>query len=308
MQLTHRIGRRLRLQDLHVLLTVIQSGSMGKAAKALNTSQPNVSRSIADLERTIGYPLLDRGPRGINPTPFGRALLNSGLAVFDDLRQGIKTIEFLADPTIGDVHIGCNYFLAGSFIPAVIENLSHRHPGLNFHIVAGDTRSMMRKLQDREVDLLVAWKPGRQSGDDIAFETLYDNSVAVVAGEHNPWTRRRKVRLEDICDEPWALPPADSDFGAIARRVFATASLPLPRATVFTFAPDVRMSFLSGGRFLTLCAHSVFRFPRKRPDVKILPVEVKAPQMPIGVATLKNRTISPAAGLFIERARDLAKA
>lgn len=306
MHLSDRIGRRLRLQDLHVLLTVVQAGSMGKAAKTLNTSQPNVSRSIADLERVIGYPLLDRGPHGITPTPFGRALLDSGLAVFDDLRQGIKTIEFLADPTAGEVRIGCNYFLASSFVPAAIDDLSRRHHGINFHVVAGDTRSMLRKLQDREVELLVAWKPARYS-DEYAFQPLYDDTLVVVAGAQNPWTRRRKIKLADIRDEPWALPPTESDFGALAKRMFAAAGLDMPRATVFAFAPDVRMSFLAGGRFLTIAARSVFRFPRERSDVKVLPVQIKTPHLPIGIVTLKNRIISPAARLFIERARELGK-
>ena len=58
MQLSDRIGRRMKLQDLHVLMTVVQAGSMGKAAERLNTTQPNVSRSIADLEHALGVRLL----------------------------------------------------------------------------------------------------------------------------------------------------------------------------------------------------------------------------------------------------------
>ena len=54
MQLSDRIGRRMKLQDLHVLMTVVQAGSMGKAARHLNTSQPNISKSIADLEDALG--------------------------------------------------------------------------------------------------------------------------------------------------------------------------------------------------------------------------------------------------------------
>src|SRR5215831_2806864 len=99
MQLSERIGRRLKLHDLHVLMTVAQAGTMGKAAQLLNTTQPNISRSIADLENALGVRLLDRGRHGIAPTEYGRALLKCGLAVFDDLRQGVKNIEFLADPT-----------------------------------------------------------------------------------------------------------------------------------------------------------------------------------------------------------------
>ena len=98
MQLSDRIGRRMKLQDLHVLMTVVQAGSMGKAARHLNTTQPAISRSIADLEHALGVRLLDRHRQGVEPTDYGRALLDGGVAVFDDLRQGVKNIEFLADP------------------------------------------------------------------------------------------------------------------------------------------------------------------------------------------------------------------
>src|ERR1700674_4339456 len=112
MQLSDRIGRRVKLQDLHVLMTVVQAGSMGKAAERLNTVQPAISRSIADLEHALGVRLLDRHRQGVEPTEYGRALLDCGAAVFDELRQGVKNIEFLTDPTAGQVRIGCNPLLA----------------------------------------------------------------------------------------------------------------------------------------------------------------------------------------------------
>src|SRR5690349_20770714 len=121
MQLSDRIGSRIKLQDLHVLMTGVRAGSMGKAAVILNTTQPNVSRSIGDLEHALGVRLLDRHQRGVEPTECGRALLDCGVAVFDDLRQGVKTIEFLADPAAGEVRIGSTAFLAASFVSALVD-------------------------------------------------------------------------------------------------------------------------------------------------------------------------------------------
>ena len=105
MQLSDRIGRRMKLHDLHVLMAVVQAGSMSKAAQLLNTTQPAVSKSIADLEHAIGVRLLDRGRHGAEPTEYGRALLDGGVAVFDGLRQAVKNIEFLTDPTVGEVRV-----------------------------------------------------------------------------------------------------------------------------------------------------------------------------------------------------------
>ena len=101
------IERRLKLHDFKVVETVVRLGSMGQAAAALNTSQPAISRAIADLEHALGVRLLERDRRGAKPTEYGYALLNCGVAMFDALREGIKTIEFLGDPSVGEIKIGC---------------------------------------------------------------------------------------------------------------------------------------------------------------------------------------------------------
>src|ERR1700749_4867458 len=98
MQVSDRIGRRMKLQDLHVLMSVVQAGSMNKAAALLNTTQPAVSRSIADLEHTLGVRLLDRHRAGIEPTAYGQALLDRCVTAFDELHQGVKHIEHLGNP------------------------------------------------------------------------------------------------------------------------------------------------------------------------------------------------------------------
>src|SRR5882762_10087933 len=106
MEWNERIGRRLKLRDLHILLAVVERGSMAKAANALAMSQPAVSKAIADMERELGIRLLDRTARGIAPTTYGRALAKRGLTIFDELRQGVQELEFLADPTVGELRIG----------------------------------------------------------------------------------------------------------------------------------------------------------------------------------------------------------
>jgi DNA-binding transcriptional LysR family regulator len=85
-----RLGRHLKLRDLNVLLTVARCGSMGKAAAELALSQPAVSKVIADMEFTLGVRLFDRGPQGVEPTIYARALLDRGLIAFDELRQAAR--------------------------------------------------------------------------------------------------------------------------------------------------------------------------------------------------------------------------
>ena len=304
-QLSDRIGRRMKLQDLHVLMTVVQAGTMGKAAQRLNTTQPNISRSIAELEHALGVRLLDRHRQGIEPTEYGRALLDCGVAVFDDLRQGVKNIEFLADPAAGEVRIGTSTFLAGTFVSAVIKPLSQRYPRIVFHLVT-ETDALHRELSERNVDLLITRKLGVLADEKFDFEVLYNDSHVIVAGAQSPWVRRRSIALAELVNEAWLLPPPERALGPLYLEAFRASGLDYPRTAVFTVEPEVRIGLLATGRFLTIVPTSVLRFS-KRPEIKVLPVQLQHDCMPIGVATLKNRTLSPVAQLFIQHAREVAK-
>jgi DNA-binding transcriptional LysR family regulator len=307
MQSDDRIGHRIRLHDLRVLMAVAQAGSMRKAAVLLNTTQPAVSRSIAELEHSVGVRLLDRTPQGVEPTACGRALLDGGTAMFDDLRQAVKNIEFLTDPTVGEVRIGCNLFLATSFVSAVVDRLSQRYPRVVFHVTASDTETLRRELNERSVDLLVARRFGPITDERLGYEFLFDDTYVVAAGAQSPWARRRRVELAELTNESWTLPPAESLIGSIATEAFRARGLGYPRVTVVTGAPQMRIGLLATGRFLTIFPASALKFPAVRLEIKVLPVELSKTRVPNGIVTLKNRTLGPIVQLFIHGAREVAK-
>jgi len=307
MQLSDRIGRRLKLHDLHVLMAVVQAGSMKKAATLLNTGQSAISRSIAELERTIGVRLLDRNPQGVEPTGYGRALLDGGAAAFDGLRQAVENIEFLADPAAGEVRIGSSALLAASFVTGLIDRLSRRYPRLVFHLVTGYLDTLHRELSERNVDLLIERRVGPVADERLDFEFLFDESFVVAVSAQNPLVRRRRIHLADLANEPWVLPPPGSVIGSIVTDAFRASGLDYPRAIVVTDSPQVRVNLLATGRFVTIFPASALRFPTRRSELKVLPVELPMARVRNGIVTLKNRTLSPVAQLFIDHAREVAK-
>ena len=306
MQVSDRVGYRMRLHDLHVLMTVVQAGSMNKAAAVLSTGQSAVSRSIAELEHTVGVRLLERTARGVEPTKYGRALLDGGAAAFDELRQAVRKIEFLADPTAGEVRIGCTPLLATSFVSAVIDRLSRRHPRMVFHLVTGYVETLYRELRDRHVDLLIARRFGSIAGEQLDFQFLFDDSSVVAAGAQNPLVRRRRIEFADLLKESWVLPPPGSEIASIAMEAFRSNGVDYPRTTVVTDSPHARMSLLATGRFVTILSASALKFPAMRAEIKALPVPLPKAGVPNGIVTLKSRALSPAAQLFIDCAQEVA--
>lgn len=307
MQLSDRTGSRIRLQDLHVLISVVQAGSMGKAARALNTTQPNISRAIGELEAVLGVRLLDRHRGGVEPTEYGRALIECGTIVFDDLRQGVKNIELLTDPAAGELRIGTTAFLAASFVAALVEGISRRYPRAVFHLVTGYMDALHRELNDRKVDLLVLRSSGDIADDRLNFEFLFDDSYVVAAGVRHRWARRRRIEIAELANEPWVLPPRQSVIGSIVTEAFRAGGLGYPRVAVVTDSPHMRISLLAGGRFVTVLPASALKFLAKSPELKVLKVKLPVTRRPNGIVTLKNRELNRLAQVFIDEARDVAR-
>src|SRR5205085_2098684 len=149
----NRTKRRLKLRDLDILTAVIETGSMGKAANRLEISQPAVSKAIVELEDALGVKLVDRSRRGIVPTPYGLALNKRSAAIFNDLRQGVQDIDFLADPTKGEVRIGTTDPIMVAIVSPIIDVLSRTYPRMAFHVVAGDTAALYRDVVERNIEL-----------------------------------------------------------------------------------------------------------------------------------------------------------
>jgi DNA-binding transcriptional LysR family regulator len=129
-----QIGRRLRLRDLFVFLTVAEIGSMGRAAAKLGVATPSISEVIAGLEHAVGARLLDRSPKGVVTTPYGEALLARIRAAFDELRQGIRDIEFIGDAQAGELRIGCPESITAGFLLPILQRLTSIYPRLLFDV------------------------------------------------------------------------------------------------------------------------------------------------------------------------------
>ena len=301
-----RVERRVSLRDLRVLVSVIESGSMGKAAKLLATSQPAVSRSIADLEHAFGVRLLERSAYGVEPTRYGSALLKRGIAMFDELGQGVKDIGFLADPSVGDLSIAASIALAEGLVCSVMNDLSRRYPRLNFDVLASDTATAYRALLDRKVDLAVVHVIDPIVTEHMHVETLLRDPHVVVAGLQNRLLRRRRIKLSDLVDEPWAMPPPGSPYCSVVFEAFRASKLKIPRSVVSSTLP-VRTTLLATGNFLSMVPWSVMQFPPKNLLLRTLPIDLPATARPLALVTLKNRTLNPVAGVFADQMRATAK-
>lgn len=296
-----RIGRRLKLHDLHIFLTVAEAGSMGKAAERLSISQPSISKAIADVEHTVGVRLLDRSATGVELTDYGRALVGRGIAAFDELRQGIKDIEFLADPTAGEVRVGCPEPIASGLLLAVLIRFTRLYPRVIVSVFSTNNLAHeLGLLRERKVDLLIGGISSPLAQEDLHSDVLYEDQPFIVVGVKNRWAGLRKVELAELIKEPWLL-PRDSIFSTFMSDIFRSHGLPFPKIGVRTYSVHQRLDLLTTDRFVGAESGSVLRFNADRYPLKVLPVDFAAAhRFTVAIVTLKNRPISPLGMAFVE--------
>lgn len=282
-----------------MLHAVVEQGSMARAASALGLTQPAISKAIAEMERLLGVPLLERSPRGVVPTRYGTALLARGAAMLDELRQGIEELRFLADPTQGQVRIGATEPMT-TMVAGTVDRLGRRHPRMRFEVEVAPTHELLAGLRERRLDIAVTRMAAADSEPDLRVEVLFDDPLAVLADRSNPLLRRRRLALRDLLDQPWAIPPPDTFIGNFIAQAFGSRGLEPPRAQLFTRSVQMWIAMIRTGRFLAVGPSAMLRFPRQYPALAALPVALPETRRPVGLVSLAGRAPTPAAVLVAE--------
>jgi DNA-binding transcriptional LysR family regulator len=301
------VGRRMKLRDLHVFFAVVQTGSLAKAAAQFRVSQPAVSQLIRDMEKSLGVKLFDRTSRGVEPTVYGRALLARGRAAFDELKQGIRDIQFLSEPTSGEIRLGCPEAIA-VILPSVVESFSRQYPSVVLDVLDEEFDRSAMKLRDRNLDFILQRLRGRPTSsdgffDDLNVEVLFDDELVVAVSRQSRWAGRRRVGLADLVDEPWILASADSWNYRIVSEAFEAQGLPMPKVVLRTFSTHLRVNMVASGHFIATFPKSVIDYYAGRFGLKVLQVDIPTKPWPVAVLTLKARTLSPVVHFFIDHVR-----
>ncbi len=297
-----RLGRRLKLKDLQTLAAVCEAGSMAKAAASLALSQAAISKALLEMERALGFPVLERSSRGVRATEAGRILLDRSLVVFDALAEGLREIHALSDPMSGHVRVGTTEAMIG-FMTRVVDQLTPAYPRIGLEFVIGDTAGLIAQLRRRELDVVVTRLLPQEPADDLASESLFQEDLVVLASRDHPAARRRRLRLADLMSERWTLSPRHLPLGQLVAQAFSAQGLEQPTGAVTAVSIYLRLNLVHTGRFLTMLPASTALQPLVRPWIKVLAVDVPRPPGAISLLRLAQRKPSGALETFCRISR-----
>lgn len=306
MDWSDRIGRQLKLRDLHILMTVADTGSMAKAAARLRISHPAVSKAISEIEGTLGVRLFDRNSQGVELTAHGEVLFRCGINVFDEMQQGLRSLEHLSDPNTGEVRLGCTDIILHSLVPPIVRKFSGKYPGVQLDVkLTNPGEHQIQQLRERKIDLLMTRATGQQ--DDFHSVVLFDEPFVFVVGAHSELARKRRLTLTDIIKGNWVLPPYDGAPGALVSEVFRANGFAPPKPLVKTIAIQLTVSLIASGEFVGILPTSVATLGVHQAALRVLPLKSPGPRISAEIVFLRNRTLSPAVQSFLNCTREVAK-
>jgi len=208
----------MRLLWLEVFQHAVRCGSLGEAARSLGYTQSAVSRHIAALEAEYGTPLLERGPGGVRPTPYGERLLQHADAILahdDQLRHEFDAIR---KGTIGHITVGAFPTAVAGIIPTTINALRQDRPDTTLALIEATTPALIERIQARDLDVAIVTDDpdGHRLPGSLNRTHLMDDHLVIAVPRTHRLARRRSVLLREVINDTF-ITGSDTDENALLR-------------------------------------------------------------------------------------------
>lgn len=192
----------MTLDQLRYFQAVCNCGSVIRAAKFLNISQPSVSNAISNLEEEFGTKLFTRQNRKMTLTKEGALLLERTNELLHSADNTIKTMKQLGDNRV--LNLGVPPMLSSLILPIIYGSFSKSHPDFKINIIEDDRSGLAKLLDENKINM--AFLPHQADFDDNYKSVLLTelNNVCCVNKNH-PLSKKASVNIEDLKNEPLAL-------------------------------------------------------------------------------------------------------
>jgi DNA-binding transcriptional LysR family regulator len=304
--LEHVLLSRLRLRHIRQLSAVGRLGSVSRAAETLHVSQPALSKSIHEVEALLDMKLFERTARGLVPTVAGERLLQHCRAVESELCKAGEDLQALVSGTGGQVTVGAYLVALPQLIPLAISRLMAEAPDVTVRILDGGARQLLAALQAGDADFIVGRIHDAPPGETVVHEVLYEEPIRVIASPAHPLARQRRVAYRDLCGYPWVIPAPDSAAYVPVMDLFLRQGLPRPRMCVESTSFLMIRTLLQEQPALAAMPHQVIERDVALGVLRVLPVRLPYPPLPVGITRHAARQPGPAAQRFIDALRAIA--
>ena len=223
----------METRDLEYVLAVEAHGGIGRAAEALDMTQPALTKAVQRVEAQLGVPLFERTTLGIRVTQAGAVFLERARRIRLEYEDAIKEMRGIQTGEQGMLRLGYSPSMPNALVLGACRQLIRERPVARLRLTMRVARELMDLLQAGELDLAIAPLP-RQANPALVSRELFTDRLAVVADENHPLLRRRNLTLADLTDQQWLLPSAHVLIRQQIDAAFTELGLPAPILRVET--------------------------------------------------------------------------
>lgn len=221
-------------KELFEFLLVVRCGSLNKAAKELNTTQPTLTRTIKRLEDVLEVPLLERSPQGTVPSDYGKVLLPYLSNAENQFRLALHELDQFKAVGEERLHFGSTPMLANKIIPKVLQEFVPRHPYLTLEFSEGLKPALLDGLKSGAFDFIMALSSLEEDAKDVLQQELFTDALVIIARPDHPLTNQDSISVSDIVQCEWIVPTKGLDLRSRLENFFRNEGHDLPAFAVET--------------------------------------------------------------------------
>ncbi|GGF18377.1 transcriptional regulator [Aliidongia dinghuensis] len=298
---------RLKLRQLALVLALIETKTMHRAAESLNLSQPAATKLLQEIERTLGVSLFERQPRGMVPTVYGLAAGRHARLLLRDLNRLQQEMEGLKRGIEGTVQLGAVMAAVPQLVAGALARLGQAHPTLRVSLLTDTSDGLLAELHAGRLDVVVGRPISKRDRESLTWEPLVDEEIRIVVGTGNPLLGLDGLTLADLARETWVLQPASTPMRQAVEAAFAQSGLDLPHHSVETVSMLATASLLARTSMIGAVPDSIASYFIALDTLAELPVALPAGIEPCGLITLADRPIDPALECVMAALRETAQ-
>lgn len=295
----------MKLNQLTLFVTIAEEGQIGRAAARAGITQPALTKQLKNLEQSVGSPLFERNRSGVQLTQAGMLLLARARGILCSADEAQRELAELASGAIGRLRVGAGPTMADNLLPQVVGELLSRFPKVELRVMSALNDVLFENLRAGELDLVVSAIP-EIAPEDFEQELLLHDELVVVVNTGHPLLRRDRIRLRDLVDESWVLPPPRVLARQWLNQQFGKRSLPIPRAAVEADSEVSVLAITANTRLLGFQPRSHIAALNTRTKVAELRVPELCWRRPIGISWRKGAYLPQAGRHFAASLRDIA--
>jgi DNA-binding transcriptional LysR family regulator len=298
---------RLKIRQLALLACLDEERCVIRAAAAVGMTQPAASKLLREIEDALQVRLFERHARGIVPTSSGEILARHARTIISEINLAQQEIATLESGLSGRASLGTVTTPAANLVPRAIVLLKQQHPDLLVSVELDHSRALVEKLRQGQLDVIVARILDAGDAEDLQFEPLGDEQHAVLVGGQHPLAGKSGVRLEDLVEYPWVLPPSDSVLHERLLGLFLQSGLAAPANVIQTQSLQVITHLLQASNSVAVLQLAAVREPCESGLLHVLIEDLGLEIGCFGLVTRRGHRLSPGGRVLLDCLRSAAQ-